>query len=367
MSILPPPPVHPGQPVFSLKVNGQEISREANNRLVSLSLTDNRADEADTLTITLSDHDGKLALPPHNAEITIAIGYDGGDLVDKGKYLVDETAHDGPPDQLTIVARSVDFRTPSALDGVHDSRTWHRVTLGTVIKAIATEHGLKAEISKTKSATGDLLEDVRRVSIEQRFDESDIALLRRLAAPVDAEVAVKEGRLLFVRYGELRSTSSGKPLPSVTLERLEIETHNYRKASRDAYTGVRAKFQSIKKKGGEDKVMAGEAGKVTALPYLYATKTEAKNAAEAELARLKRGVDSITLQTVKGRPEIIAGQPLKTKGIKEAIDSVEWVIKRVVHTIDEGSGFTTSIEAEVYQASAPVESEPEGEEAPVGE
>jgi phage protein D len=351
MSILPPPPVHPGQPVFSLKVNGQEISREANNRLVSLSLTDNSGDEADSLTITLSDHDGKLALPPHNAEITLAIGYAGGDLVDKGKYLVDETAHDGPPDQLTIVARSADFR-PDFLPGKR-SRSWHDTTLGRITKEIGTEHMVRVAISDT-------LNNIRIGTVHQTA-ESDTYLLMRLAKKYDAQVSVKNGWLIFGRIGE---NAAGETLPTVTIERKEIETHNYRNASRDAYTGVKARWNNVSG-GALQYLLVGEAGNTTELPATYATETDARNAAETELAQLQRGRATLSLQLVKGRPEIVAGQPLKIKGIKEVIDSVEWVIKRVVHTIDEGSGFTTSIEAEVYQASAPVESEPE--EEPEGE
>jgi phage protein D len=98
-------------------------------------------------------------------------------------------------------------------------------------------------------------------------------------------------------------------------------------------------------------------------------KTDARNAAETELAQLQAGAgQTLSLQLVKGPPrDCCRAAAEKSKGIKEAIDSMEWVIKRVVHTIDEGSGFTTSIDAEVYQASVPVESEPEEEEAPEGE
>ena len=44
----------------------QDITQVISSRLISLSLTDNRGLEADTLDLELSDHDGKLALPPRN-------------------------------------------------------------------------------------------------------------------------------------------------------------------------------------------------------------------------------------------------------------------------------------------------------------
>ena len=49
----------------------QDITQVISSRLISLSLTDNRGLEADTLDLELSDHDGKLALPPRNATISL--------------------------------------------------------------------------------------------------------------------------------------------------------------------------------------------------------------------------------------------------------------------------------------------------------
>ena len=68
----------------------QDITQVVSSRLINLSLTDNRGLEADTLDLELSDHDGKLALPPRNATISLALGWKGAPLIDKGQYSVDE-------------------------------------------------------------------------------------------------------------------------------------------------------------------------------------------------------------------------------------------------------------------------------------
>ena len=59
----------------------QDITQVVSSRLINLSLTDNRGLEADTLDLELSDHDGKLALPPRNATISLALGWKGAPLI----------------------------------------------------------------------------------------------------------------------------------------------------------------------------------------------------------------------------------------------------------------------------------------------
>ena len=53
----------------------------------------------DQLTITLDDADGQLQLPPRGARLTVLIGWKGEPLTEKGTYIVDEIAHEGPPGQ----------------------------------------------------------------------------------------------------------------------------------------------------------------------------------------------------------------------------------------------------------------------------
>ena len=63
-------------PDFDILAEGKTLSGVA-ERLMSLSLTDNRGFEADQLTITLDDADGQLQLPPRGARLTVLIGWKG--------------------------------------------------------------------------------------------------------------------------------------------------------------------------------------------------------------------------------------------------------------------------------------------------
>ena len=97
------------KPICRVVVAGNDITAMLEQRLISIELTDNRGMEADQLDITLSDHDGLLAIPPRDAAIDLWLGWDDTGLIYKGRYNVDETEHSGAPDTLSIRARSADL------------------------------------------------------------------------------------------------------------------------------------------------------------------------------------------------------------------------------------------------------------------
>ncbi len=50
-------------PAFSISIEGRDITTVLDNRLMGLTLTDNRGFEADQLDLELDDADGKIVLP----------------------------------------------------------------------------------------------------------------------------------------------------------------------------------------------------------------------------------------------------------------------------------------------------------------
>lgn len=62
-------------PAFSISIEGRDITTVLDNRLMSLTLTDNRGFEADQLDLELDDADGKIVLPRRGAVITLALGW----------------------------------------------------------------------------------------------------------------------------------------------------------------------------------------------------------------------------------------------------------------------------------------------------
>ncbi|MEG8025131.1 hypothetical protein QP162_13195 [Sphingomonas aurantiaca] len=96
------------------------------------------------LDLVIDDTDGAVALPPTGAKIHVWLGWKQGSdvtlgLVDKGWFIVDEVAHGGPPDLITIRARSADFTSDLK---TRREKSWHGTTLGAIVTEIAQRHQL---------------------------------------------------------------------------------------------------------------------------------------------------------------------------------------------------------------------------------
>src|SRR5574338_35982 len=383
------------QPAFRLIVDGTDITTLVSPRLESLSLTDNRGFEADTLDLCLADHDGLLDIPPRGATVQLWLGWqeagEGPSLEDKGSYKVDEVEHTGAPDKLTLRARSADLRSGLT---TKKEKSWHGVTVGNLVRSVAAANGLTPVISKQF--------DALPIAHLDQTAESDINLLTRLAQEHDAIATVKAGRLLFIAAGQA-TTASGKPLPKLTLVRASGDQHRFSVADRGGYTAVRAYYNDTKtaerayarKSNAEravreewarinqsgnrkeytgvaayywtdkSKTKKGEAiagkGKpkpppppptepsadnVKVLRHTYATKANAERSAKAEMHRLKRGMAQFAIVLAEGRADLFPEIPIAVQGFKREIDSTGWIIVRVTHNLGDG-GFTTTLDLEI--------------------
>lgn len=217
-------------PRWQLAVNGGDITSSISQRLISLTLTDVRGFEADTLELVLDDSDGLLELPPKGANITCSIGWAGLPLADKGSYVVDEVEHSGAPDQLSIRARSADVRGSL---GQKRDHSWHNTTIGQIAADIAARNSLEAKVLPK-------LKDLPIPHLDQTA-ESDASFISRLAATHGGMASVKNGYLLVLAPGEA-TTSSGQPLPAVVLTRQSGDSHRFSVADRESYNAVHAQY-----------------------------------------------------------------------------------------------------------------------------
>lgn len=325
------------KPDYRLIVNGKNITPLLDGCLSSLTITDNRHLEADTLEVILVDHKGELELPPHGAIIEVALGFKDEPLIEKGSYVVDEVEHVGDPDQIIIRARSADLRAYLS-DGVpaEKSRSWHQKTVAEIVSTIAGEHGLTPKI-------GDPLGGIRINHIDQTH-ESDANFLTRLGERYDALFAVKENKLLFMPIGQ-GMTITGQILKPITVKRDEGHGHRYLSADRDNYTGIISWWNNVSG-ARRQKVVVGSSVKSRELKETYASEADAQHAAQAELNRLQRAKTSFSVSLVRARLDLIPETPLQLSGYKAQIDQQEWVVTRLVHQLGEG-GLITDIEAEL--------------------
>lgn len=320
-------------PAFRLTVDDLDIAQLISPRLMSLELTDNRGVEADQLSITLSDHDGLLTIPPKGAVLRLWLGWSDTGLVDKGTYTVDETEHSGAPDVLSIRARSADLRKGLK---TKRERSWSNTTLGDVLGDIAIGNGLSATIASA-------LHGLPILQLDQA-NESDANLISRLAEEFDAVASVKAGCLLCLPAGGGK-TASGMDLPHITLTRADGDQHRYLQADRDSYDGVRAYYYDVNS-AKKQEAIAGGGDNLKDLRHTYSDQQSALRAARAEFRRLQRGSATLSYNLAMGRPDLIPELTYTLQGVKEEIDEIIWYGGNVQHSLSADGGYTVSLELE---------------------
>lgn len=320
------------RPICRLEVDGRDITAAIEQRLISIELTDNRGLVADQLDVTLSDHDGRLVIPPKGATLRLWLGWSDTGLVDKGSYTVDETEHSGAPDQLNIRARCVDL---SAGLKVKRERSWHDETIESVVQAIAGAYGLGPLVSAALSA-------IKLVHLDQA-NESDANLLSRLGQEHDAIATVKAGKLLFMPIGYATS-ASGLNLPHIPLTRRDGDQHRFLQADRDSYTGVRAFYYDVNSAEKKEAIFGG-GDNMKDLRHSYTDQKTALVAARAEWNKLQRGTATLSYTLARGRPELTPELTYSLTGIKQEIADIIWLGGNVKHSFTPDA-FTTSLELE---------------------
>lgn len=357
----------------------QDITQVVSSRLITLSLTDNHGLEADTLDLELSDHDGKLALPPRNAIISLALGWKGKPLIDKGQYSVDEVQFSGgagSADRLTIRARAADLKGSFS---EQKERSFDKKTLGEIIDTIAKENQLKSQVEKELAN--------RFIDHIDQTNESDINLLTRLSEEHGAMCTVKNGTLLFMPLGKGK-TVTGKDIPLRKITRKNGDNYNFSIAESENYKAVRAYWHDpdsgkrgeitvdentkiVRKKRmtkgrtlkdgtvkgrrlskrtyreiEQQEPITSDSSQIKSLRHTYASERTAITAAKSAFDKLKRGVATFSLNLALGEPDLMPETPIVLSGFKAEIDATNWLITRVTHNLSDG-GLTSQIECEL--------------------
>ncbi|MGY2231602.1 phage late control D family protein [Pseudomonas tolaasii] len=320
-------------PTFRLTVDGRDIAQLISPRLMNLELTDNRGVEADQLSITLSDHDGLLSIPPKGALLRMWLGWSDTGLVDKGTYTVDETEHSGAPDVLNIRARSADLRKGLK---TKRERSWSNTTLGAVLADIATGNGLTVTVAEALGGLPILQLD--------QANESDANLITRLGEEFDAVASVKAGCLFCLPAGGGK-TAGGLDLPHITLTRANGDQHRYLQADRDSYDGVRAYFYDVNS-AKKQEAIAGGGDNLKDLRHTYSDQQSALRAARAEFRRIQRGSATLSFILAMGKPDLIPELTYTLQGVKAEIDEIIWYGGNVQHSLGPDGGYTVSLELE---------------------
>lgn len=320
-------------------LDGKDLTDTINPRLISASISEKREDEADQLDIVLHDGDGRMEIPRPGAVLTVSMGWERGTglpqgLVAKGTFKVDEARWAGPPDTITIRARSADFTDAFR---IRKERGFVGKTVAQVLNAVAADNGLKPAIDATLGA--------RMIPALGPGAKSDAALLRALGKRFDAVATVKNGSLIFAPIGSGKATG-GSALPAETIPRAATSSVEYERVERENYGGVVAIWHD-KKSGQRKKVQAGGSDGTESKPKrirkVFANEADARAHAQAEDARITRSKAKATIELAYGRPDLYPERPVTLAGFKPEVDGREWIIAEASHTMDGGGGLKSRL------------------------
>lgn len=307
-----------------LTLDGVDLAEQINPRFLELSLTEKRGGEADELTITLQNADGRLELPEAGKVLSLALGWIAGEgvrigLVEKGRFTVDEIEASGPPDQIQITARS------AALNGDYRKRrtqVWKATTLGTLLGKVAARNGITAQVHPDLAG--------KTIAAIEQNGKSDMAFVKDLGSRYDAVATWKDLKLIFMPVGSA-TTASGQQLGAVTLTKRDGWTWRFTRAQRDDYDGAEATWHD--QGSGKKKKVSTGGTKAKRLKRVYASKAEAEQATKAEASKRKRGALQFEYDLAIADTRLQTNLPVTLSGWNATIDGINWLLHSVVTTM----------------------------------
>lgn len=307
-----------------LSADGKALSKEVTARLQSLTLTESREDGADKLELVLHNTDGLIAPIKKGVALSLKLGWRQGSdvtagLVDKGRFTVDEVEKGGPPDMVTIRARSADltgsFRRRR--DGAHKA-----TTLGALIGKIARRNNLTPKVHASLAS--------KPIDVIEQGARSDMAFVRDLGKRFDATATVKDRNLIFTPIGKAQS-AGGTALAAVTLTKRDGWTWRFTTTQRGDYDGAEAQWHDPAT-ARRHTARAGGSSNPKRLKRVHGSQASAQAAAHAEHQRQTRGTFAFEYDLALGDPAIAPETPITLKGWDSEIDGVKWIVKEASHS-----------------------------------
>ena len=75
-------------PAWRVTLDGADLTARIRPRLLDLTLSENRGEEADQLDLRIHDHDGRMDIPRRGVVIAVAIGWQVYELTDSAVWLL---------------------------------------------------------------------------------------------------------------------------------------------------------------------------------------------------------------------------------------------------------------------------------------
>lgn len=281
-------------------------------------------------------------------KLVVELGPDGGQqrAFDGTISALEAVFGDGQPPLVVVYAEDALMR----LRMVRRLRTFTDVTDADLVRTIADDHGLQAEIDV----------DGPTYDVVQQLNQSDLAFLRDRARLVQAEVWC-EGSTLHL------ATRPRRPGPELTLvqanhllsvrlcadlahQRSEVSVTGY-DASIEGVVHERARADVVDAEisGGRTgaRIVEDALGVSASLRVREVALNggEARAWASAEMLRRSRGF-VVVYGTTRGTPEMTVGSRLRLEEVGAPFEGAGYYVTRVKHTVDLERGLRTMFDAE---------------------
>jgi len=330
------------QVALHLLYEGRDITRDISPALVRLRITDNLCDSCDDLDIELEDTQGRWRdawYPGHGDTLELSLGWNGQDLIPMGRFEIDEVELNYPPATIHIRALAAGI-LPQLRTTQHCG--YEKMTLEAIARQIA---------ARQKLGFKGTVDPVRPERLTQ--NKADLEFLRELASQYDHAFKIWDNTLILQRIADLEAAD-----PVAEFALTELANVRLRESFRELPKDVTVKHQDAAKGTLVEMVMRD--GKVVAVPSSVnratssgdtnkgtpraTTAAQAKAQAAAKMAREQRQRCVASWQSM-GQPELKSGVNVALSGESAGHFAGKWLITRITHSVERGSGFTSEVDA----------------------
>ena len=322
---------------------GADISKELSKYLQSLSFTDKEEDEADGISITLDDREGKWikdwistgrekgtkrafkGTEIHALVVQKNFKSDGKDkLLDCGVFEIDEVGYSGPPQKLTIKATSIPYKTQ--LRQTKHKKAWENTTLKNIAKKIAEKNGMKLMYLSAFNPS---------YKRKEQKNQTDIAFLKRLCKKAGISLKVTSKTIVLFDAAEYEKKNEVKKIKA---GKGNILSYSFNTKTADAsYTKCHVQYTDPHtKKKIEYTYKPGNAnkdGQTLEIKQKVSSVGEAKILAEKMLREKNKGETTAEF-TLVGDVDLVAGITVKVYGYGEF--NGKYIIEQATHNITGG-------------------------------
>lgn len=308
----------------TIKIAGQDVTRDLSPFLLSVSYVDNLSGEADDMEIVLMDKNGLFIgawMPSLSDTLQVALTKDDGlkQTLDLGVFEIDEVQAGSPPSTFRIKAVSVSQN--SALRQRDESRAFENVKLSEIAADIAKASGVELFYKASDDPT------IRRAEQQQ---QSRLAFLEKLCKDNFLALKVADGQLIIFDESELE-----KQEPALTIYR---NTGIINFQARWTIQEIYGRCDVVYRHGIHDELIqgsfeSGSSGKVLKINKKCETQAEAQRLARNSLRQKNKDQVKVTLTTI-GNFSLAAGNVVSLKGFGKF--DYNYLIERASHTLSDG-------------------------------